>query len=126
MGDLVSSRMLDGLTKFFPASCTIQSATLTRDGFGQPIQSWSTVTGLSSLAVRVASATAIISGNEFRALGILTEETTHIALLQGHYATITPAMQAVIAGVTYNITAVRHDGSDLATYLGLKLVVGNG
>jgi head-tail adaptor len=121
MGDLLSSRMLDGLTKFYPSTCAIKSTTLTADAFNQPIPSWATVTGLSAVPCRVASA----NGREFRSLGALVEESTHIAALQGHYATITPAMQAVIVGVTYDITAVRHDGSDLVTYLGLKLVVGN-
>ncbi len=125
MGDLVSSRMLDGLTKFFPLTCEIKSATLTPDAFNQPIQSWNTVTGLSAVPCRVASASAILSGREYLSMGVLVEESTHIAALQGNYPTITPAMQAVIGGVSYDIMAVRHDGSSMVTYLGLTLVVGN-
>lgn len=118
MGDLISSRMLDGLTAFFPSLCTIKGATLAQDAYGEPTETWTTVSGLSSLAARVAPARE----REYQAVGLLVEESTHLAALQGYYVTITPAMRAVIDGVAYDVTGVHHDGQATMTYLGLKLV----
>jgi hypothetical protein len=45
-----------------------------------------------------------------------------VIALAGRYASITPAMRAVVDGVTYDITEVRGDGQGATTYLGVKVV----
>lgn len=118
MGDLISSRMLDLLPKFFPSTCTIQSNTPTADAHNQPIASWANLTGYVEIACRCAPLTA----TERRQFENVVEEATHMVALKGAYTAITVEMRAVVDDVTYDITGVRTDSQGKVTYLAAKIV----
>lgn len=120
---LFRTNMLDALGTFFPAVCTVQSATLARDAYGQPLETWVDVADLTDLRGQLAPATE----DKLRQFGLTLERTTHILHLQGHYPAITPDMRVQVAGDTedtsYTIRGVRHDSHGLHTYLGLSRTV---
>lgn len=119
---LVHPDMLERLrANHLPDTATIQEATATLDSYGQPSVTWSAVTGLSDLGCRLAPWS---QDQERRLPEMVTTETTHVLLLAGHYATITTAMRALVSGVAYDITAVRHDGNEASTWLGLEVISG--
>jgi head-tail adaptor len=116
---IVSARMLAGLGAFYPATCKVEQVTASTQGeTGEPTETWGTLAGHGALACRIAPA----GEREVRALGLMIEATTHVIALAGRYASITPAMRAVVDGVTYDITEVRGDGEGVTTYLGVKVV----
>lgn len=106
--------LLADLAAFFPNLCTIQQATPTRDGYGQPLSSWATLT--ADIPCRVAPITSLSQG-EARRAGMTVTTATYTVALAGYYPVLTAAMQAVVAGVTYNILDVTHDGSSVYTTL---------
>lgn len=118
MGDLLTSSLVRGLSKFFGSACTIQVNTPTADAHNQPIASWANRTGYVALQCRRAP----VSEAERRSLGEVVESATHLVALYGSYPSITPAMRAIVDGTTYDITGVRSDGESVLTYLGCKLV----
>lgn len=119
---LVHPTMLQRLrANHLPDTCTIQQATATADGYGQPTLTWSAVLGLSDLGCRLAPWSP---EQERRLPEMVQTERTHVLLLDGHYAAITTAMRAVVSGTAYDITAVRHDGNAASTWLGLEVISG--
>lgn len=119
MGSIFRHGMLDMLKAFYPAAVTIQAATLTRDTFGAPAETWTDVDGLDDLGGQLAPA----SEDKLQRLGLTVEKTTHILALRGHYPDVLPPYRAVIDDVAYEITGVRHDSQGLHTYLGLSRTV---
>jgi head-tail adaptor len=103
-----------------PDTCTIQQATETLDGYGQPSATWSDVTGLAGLPCRLAPWS---QDQERRLPEMVQTQATHVAAM-GYAATITTRMRAVIGGVGYDIVAVRHDGNEATTWLGLEVISG--
>lgn len=119
---LVHPAMLERLrANHLPDLCTIQQATATPDSYGQPTVTWAAVLGLSDLGCRLAPWSP---EQERRLPEMVQTETTHVLLLAGHYAMITTAMRAVVSGTAYDITAVRHDGNEASTWLGLEVISG--
>lgn len=119
---LVHPDMLERLrANHLPDTCTIEAATETLDSYGQPSVTWSAVSGLSSLGCRLAPWS---QEQERRLPELVTTTTTHVLLLAAHYPAITTEMRAVVSGVSYDITAVRHDGNEASTWLGLEVISG--
>jgi len=106
--------LLADLAAFFVSLCTIQQASTTRDGYGQPASTWTTLT--ADIDCRVAPITSSRRGESRRA-GMTVTTATHVVALAGYYPAVTAAMQAVIGNVTYNILDVTHDGSSVYTTL---------
>ena len=103
-----------------PDTCTIQQATETLDGYGQPSQAWANVADLVGLPCRLAPR----SEEQERRLPELVEtQATHV-LAMAYAAAITTQMRAVVDSVSYDITAVRHDGNAATTWLGLEVISG--
>jgi len=115
---VISARMLAALRVFYPSVCTIQTATLAQDSYGEPTPIWSDLADHAELMCRLSPA----GERETRRLGLVVEETTHVAALAGYYPTVTPAMRAVVDGMVYDITGVRSDGQGMTTWLGMKRV----
>ncbi len=116
---LISSRMLAGLSAFFPASVTMQAASSTRDAFGQPMVAWTDVDDLADLGGQLSAA----GEEKVKRLGLVVERTSHVLALQGCFRGIEPTMRAVVDGAPYEVTGVRHDSQLVITYLGLLRVV---
>lgn len=104
-----------------PDTCAIQAATATLDTYGQETVSWATVSGEAALGCRLAPWS---QEQERRLPEMVQVQATHVLLLAGYYPTITVAMRAVVGGVAYDIKAVRHDGNEASTWLGLEVVNG--
>ena len=119
--------MLDALASFYPARCTLQNVTRTRDDYGQPVETWADDDDLVDLRGLLVPATE----DKLRQYGLLIEQTSHILALAGHYPGITPDMRVVVATTTsdgttsetYTVRGVRHDAHGLQTHLGLTLTV---
>jgi head-tail adaptor len=110
--------MLGMLGKFYPSACTIQVSTATQDAAGQPVLTWSTLAGHSALDCRVAPAMA----EERKRDDLVLDRTTHTIALAGYYATITPAMRAIVGTSTYDILGVEYDGNGMTTRLRVEIV----
>lgn len=103
-----------------PSLVTIQQATETLDDYGQPTLAWANVTGLVGLPCRLAPWS---QEQERRLPEMVQTEATHV-LAMAYAAAITTAHRAVVDGVSYDITAVRHDGNEATTWLGLEVIGG--
>lgn len=114
--------LLAGLAAFFPSLCTIQEpGTPTTDSYGSKTYPWPTLAGHTDIPCRIAPIASLRQGESRRADMTVTTATLTVALA-GYYPTVTSAMQAVIAGVTYNILDVKHDGSSVYTTLQVERV----
>ncbi len=111
--------MLAGLSAFFPAEVTLQSALNARDAVGQAVATWSDVEYLADLLGQLSSA----GEEKLKRLGLTVERTSHVLALQGCFRAISPALRAVVDGTAYEVTGVRHDSQLVITYLGLQLTV---
>jgi len=119
MSRLFHPRLMDALRgDFFPGVCNIQQATISRNGAGEEIKSWSTFPGHGSLECRVAPA----QGGEQRTGEQIYLDATHQILLAGSYPLITEVMQAVVAGQVYDILLAAHDVDGVATKLIVRMV----
>lgn len=111
--------LLESLHLFYPAVCTLQSVTLTRDAYGQPAETWADEEDLTDLRGMLTPATE----DKLRQYGLSVELTTHILALAGYYPTITPAMRVLVDEVAYTIRGVRHDAHGLQTHVGVSRAV---
>lgn len=83
-------------------SVSVQSLSITRDSFGEPKQTWSTV-----LQGRASIET--VSGREMYEVGQFTGQVTHTITMRwpgSAAAKIVPGMQVVCDGHTYKIQTV--------------------
>lgn len=70
----------------YPQTVTIQRATRARDAYGEPIETWAPVSGMTNLAAAIAPA----GGSEVAtATGVYSDASATI-LLPGDYPAITP------------------------------------
>lgn len=119
---LVHPAMLERLrANHLPETATVQAATATLDGYGQPSVTWAAAPGLSDVGCRLAP----LSAEQKRRLPeMVMVRATHSLALAGHYPAITTAMRVVVAGQAYDVLAVRHDGNAASTWLTLEVVSG--
>src|SRR3990172_7436814 len=110
--------MMAALADFYPATCTIQVATESRDAAGQPIPSWANLASHVGIPCAVAS----ISGTETETQRQTYVLATHRIALRGSYTAITEAHRAVVGGVTYDIERVHQDSRGATTYLDVQIV----
>lgn len=112
------------LGAFYPTTCTIQAATVTQDGYGQPVQSWANVAGLSGLECVVGPAvvTSASGVNEVRRADGTLVTMSHRFALRGYYPTIAPEMRVTADGLTYNILGVEHDSHAATTRLKVEII----
>ena len=121
---LVHPDMLRRLERdFFPQTCTIQQAASDLDEYGQveaedDETKWSVVTGLESLACRIAPAT----GGTRRTAQLTVTDATHVIVLAGHYPAITTKMRAVVDDQPYTILLPSLDAEEILTRLEVSLV----
>lgn len=128
MSGPITGRTLRALGSFFPARCTIETATATRDAWGQPIAAWAALSGHTGLACRVAPAG--VSPTEGRRMGLTVETASHVMLIAGSYPDIQPPMRAVVTrgatSTTYDIVGVEQDGDGSLTRVQLRRTVASG
>ena len=103
---------------FFPSLATIQVVTLTPDSFGEPLESWNPLAGHADIPCRIAP----VNASERASPNMTVAETTHTAILAGHYPTLKPTHQAVIDLTPYDIVGVEHDSQGITTRLRLRIV----
>lgn len=122
---LVSPKLMDALSAFYPDTVTIQQKTVSRGAAGSEIATWADVSGLVGIpcAIAALSVTRDTSTAEVRTALQTYGVITHHMSLQGHYAGITNEMQAVSGGVTYDITGVEQDSHGVLTRVWLREVV---
>jgi head-tail adaptor len=105
--------------QFYPQLVTFQQATETADAYGQPTQTWATVSGLVSLAGRVAP---VMGRQESRQPTMVVTTGTHIISLEGYYPSITTSMRAVVDSIGYDVLAVAHDANHRTTWCECEVV----
>lgn len=115
---LVDARLLGLIKDFFPSSCTVQEATISSGSYGETGRTWGNLSGVVSVACRIAPA----SQQEPKNVDLEYAVNTHTAVLKGYYNTIKAAMQAIIDGTAYDITGVSFDDQALQTRLDLRKV----
>ena len=115
---LVDPRLLGLIKDFFPSSCTVQEATVSSSSYGETGRTWGNLSGVVSVACRIAPA----SQQEPKNVDLEYAVNTHTAVIKGYYNTIKAAMQAIIDGTTYDITGVSFDDQALQTRLDLRKV----
>lgn len=115
---LVNGRLLGLIANFFPSSCTVQEATISSGSYGETGRTWGNLSGVVSVACRIAPA----SQQEPKNVDLEYAVNTHTAVLKGYYNTIKAAMQAIIDGTAYDITGVSFDDQALQTRLDLRKV----
>ena len=116
--DLIHPRMMRMLTpRFYPSVVTFQERTSSQDDYGQPVETWTNVSGLVELPCRFAPT----GGSEPRSREQIVTVGTHRIALTAVYPVAT-AMRAVIGNVSYNILTVETDGQTNATYCNVEIV----
>ena len=116
---IMHPRLLAALRRFYPSNVSIQQYTATQDSYGaEEPKGWSNVAGLVNLPCSISA----VSGREVkRSTGIVAVSPWRIAIA-GSYPTITPKMQAVSGGKTYDILVVHHDSQAQTTSLDVEIV----
>jgi hypothetical protein len=94
----IDSRMAGALgTGPFPSLCTIQSATDSTGAGGEPVRTWSDVTGMSGIPCRVS----LRAGRQVLGTSLEFGTTTHRISLAGDYPAITRQNRAIVGDITY-------------------------
>lgn len=115
---IIHPRMLSRLGRFFPLIATVERRTVTQDGFGQEIESWSPLPGHE--AIRCVRAP--LSAAERAALQMTVSTQAWTVLLQGAYPAVRPEDRLVIDGQDYDILAVETDQTATLTRLTVQRV----
>ncbi len=102
----------------FPATCTIQENTPTRDSYGQEIPDWNDLAGHVGLSCAVSEK----GSTERRNLWGAYPEAQKLVALAGSYPSITNEHTVVIDGIQYDILAALHDSQSASTYLPIRVV----
>ena len=119
---LTDPLMLTALAGFYNATCTIKErGTETADAVGQMIPAWSALSGHADIACRIAPLEASRAARRQRE-EMTVSTTALVVVLAGFYPSITTAMRAVVAGVTYTIVRVLEDSEALCTELIVEAV----
>lgn len=120
---LIDPRMLGRLTAFYPAAVTIQQASASLAADGQPIATWSDVSGLAGLAGTVGPVDQSRADRaETRRSDFTEVARRRLISLAGAYPAITSAMRAVVDGTAYNILGVELDSHAVTTRLYVEAV----
>ena len=106
-------------TRHYPATCTIEEASESRDAMGQVTMTWATLSGHASIKCSVASQR---EGREIHTGDLTYERSTHRIALAGSYTSITPDHRAVIGSTNYDIVRVHQDSQTQTTYLDCEIV----
>jgi head-tail adaptor len=110
--------MMQAITpRFYPSVVTFQSRSDSQDSYGQPVETWSNVSGLVDLPCSIAPT----GGSEPRSQQQIVTVGTHRIALTAVYPVVT-AMRAVIGGVHYNILTAETDSQENATYCNAEIV----
>ena len=118
---LTDPLMLTALAGFYNATCTIKERTDTADAVGQMVPAWSALSGHTDIACRIAPLEASRAARRQRE-EMTVSTTALVVVLAGFYPSITTAMRAVVAGVTYTIVRVLEDSEALCTELIVEAV----
>lgn len=102
----------------YPATCTIQQATVTQSDTGAEIPSWANLANHVALPCRIAPQSA----NEIQQTTGTYAEYLSTCDLAGAYPLIIEKMQAIVATITYDIVGAVVDGSGITTRLTLRRV----
>ncbi len=111
-------RLFEMLAAFYPALCTIQQATETRDAAGQPNAAWSNLAGHVDIECRIGPA----GGGERKTTNQVYTVATHTIHLTGYYPVITAKMRAVVGMQAFDILLVANDGQSHHTKLVCQVV----
>lgn len=100
------ARMIsDRMAPLFPSLCAVEAKTVTADEFGQEVETWEVVAGMTLIPCAIAPLSAI----ERQAAGYtITDQVWHV-LMTGDYPEITTRHRLLIDGVEYDI-----DGAEVA------------
>jgi head-tail adaptor len=115
---LLHPDLLTSLPDFFPSLCTIQSVTITRDGYKGEVETLATL----HADVPCVMAPAGVGGREIKRPDMTYVVATHTVVLAAYYADITEKMHAVVDGLTLNILIVAHDSHSKMTRLACEVV----
>ena len=118
MADLIHPRLLDNLYNFFASSCTIQSATWTRDTAGEEQPTWGDLVG----HVAIPCALAPAGGREVKQADMTYVVASHYVTLSGNYPTVLEKMRAVMGTLTLDILLVTHDSQNETTHMDCQIV----
>lgn len=115
---LLHPRMLTKLDVFFDKTCTVQrDAGSTTDGYGEPAESWTNVTGLVDLACAVGD----LDADDAVGLNVTSSVVSMLkVLLQGYYPQVTGDMAVLLDSVRYKVLSVTHSQESNHT----RLIVG--
>ena len=111
---LIDPSILASLGFLFNKTATIQAATETQNGYGEPVSTWATLAGHEAIP-------CVASPSGTRLAGIRPDhapviDTTKI-MLQGFYPDIQTGMRAVVGSQTYTVISPQSDSQDLITTL---------
>jgi head-tail adaptor len=115
---IISPRLFDQLTAFYPETCTIQAAINSMDEANQPIQNWSDLAGHAAIPCAISRP----RGGERHTTHQIYSVATHTIALAGYYPAITAKMRAVVSGQAYDILLPENDGQETATELVCQVV----
>ena len=103
---------------FWPSSCDIEGSTATQDAYGEPVETWADVAGLTG----IDCAKAPLSAVERQAAQFTATDQAWNVLLRGAYPEITTRHRAVIDGTTFDIERVETDQTETLTRLVVRSV----
>lgn len=115
---MIHPKLHEALPDHYPASCTIQVNTPTRDDKGQPIAAWSDLAGHVEIPCAVSEA----GSTERRNLWGTYPEAEKMIALGGSYPDITTIHSAVTGGVRYDILGTLDDSQSASGYLMVRRV----
>lgn len=110
------ARMLS--RQFLPSLCDVEEKTVVSDGFGQDVETWSTVQTMR----RIPCATAPLSAIERQAAGYTVTDQVWHALLTESYPEITTRHRVLIDDVDYDIDAVEAEPHGSLTRLTVRKI----
>jgi head-tail adaptor len=103
MSYFIHPRLMATLAPIMNSTGTIQVATESRDGAGQPIKAWSDLLGHVAIPCHIET----IAGTETKAANQVYATATHEIILSGYYSQVDPKMHLVDgSGVVYDILLV--------------------
>lgn len=112
------SKLFDRLDGFLPQVVTVQANAPTRDSAGQPIASWTDVTGLANLSGRISP---VMGQGEIRRADDTIVIATHVVYLGGDRA-ITEAHRLMVDGLAYDVLLVQKNAERALTQVKVRRV----
>ena len=104
---------------FYPSLCTIGTATVVDDPFGEPVSTWVDLEDHVQIPCRISPT----GTREQRSAEQAYAAATHIISLNGYYPAIDAHMQATVDGITYQIEGdPQSDGNKKTTRLHVRKI----